>query len=155
MIDLGISILENAGFPPIFANLLSLSAPEKMIHRPYYIHPATAPVSAQLAWSFGRVVLIGDAAHGMPPFMAQGVNQGFEDAACISTLIAQLVQKNRLTEERAIADVLGQYENLRLPFMKFVQEATMNNTDWSQQQRDDYDQMIYGRTCDEMLNKSY
>jgi 2-polyprenyl-6-methoxyphenol hydroxylase-like FAD-dependent oxidoreductase len=82
----------------------------------------------------------------MPPFLAQGANQGFEDAACISPLIAQLVQENRLADDRAIADVFSQYEKSHLPVMKLVQEATMKNAHYSQQQWDDYEQTVYGRT---------
>ncbi|MEV5502013.1 NAD(P)/FAD-dependent oxidoreductase [Nonomuraea fuscirosea] len=41
-------------------------------------------------WGAGRCVLLGDAAHGMPPFMAQGTNQALEDVAtlvhCLATV---------------------------------------------------------------------
>jgi FAD-dependent urate hydroxylase len=34
-------------------------------------------------WGDGRCVLLGDAAHGMPPVMAQGTNQALEDVATL------------------------------------------------------------------------
>ncbi|MEV6158023.1 NAD(P)/FAD-dependent oxidoreductase [Nonomuraea sp. NPDC052129] len=34
-------------------------------------------------WGGGRCVLLGDAAHGMPPVMAQGTNQALEDVATL------------------------------------------------------------------------
>ncbi len=145
IINLGIECLENAGFPPVFANLLNLSNPEKLIHRPYYIHPANTPSTHQPVWSCGRVVLVGDAAHGMPPFMAQGANQGLEDAALISSLITKLIQDHCLDDEQAIARAFRKYEEVRVPFMIKIQEATMKNNHWSQQQWEQYSEMVYSR----------
>ena len=105
IINLGIECLENAGFPPVFANLLKLSNPEKLIHRPYYIHPANTPSTRQPVRSCGRVVLVGDAGHGMPPIMGQGANQGIEDAGIISSLINKLVQDKSLDGEPTNAKV--------------------------------------------------
>jgi 2-polyprenyl-6-methoxyphenol hydroxylase-like FAD-dependent oxidoreductase len=145
IISLGIEVLKKVGFPSIFSELLSLSDPQKLIHRPYHIHPANIPVNAQPIWSLGRVVLVGDAAHGMPPFVAQGANQGLEDAALISTLITKIVQENCLDDATAIANEFSKYEQIRRPFMEKIQEATMTNNHWSQQQWDEYCEMVFSR----------
>ena len=41
---------------------------------PHYRHPVPA------SWGTGRITVIGDAAHSMPPTRAQGANQALEDA---------------------------------------------------------------------------
>ncbi|MCA1561452.1 MAG: FAD-dependent monooxygenase [Chloroflexi bacterium] len=40
------------------------------------------------AWSRGRVVLVGDAAHPSMPHMGQGTSQAFEDAAVLAACLA-------------------------------------------------------------------
>ena len=55
-------------------------------------------------WGDGRVMLIGDAAHAMPPFMAQGGSLAIEDAEATAAIIAegQLEQAaTRLSAARA------------------------------------------------------
>ena len=39
-------------------------------------------------WTVGRIALLGDSAHPMFPFLAQGAGQAFEDAACLSECLA-------------------------------------------------------------------
>lgn len=43
-------------------------------------------------WQSGRVFLAGDAAHQTPPFMAQGLNQGFRDVANLAWKIGAVVK---------------------------------------------------------------
>jgi salicylate hydroxylase len=57
-------------------------------------------------WSFGPVTLLGDAAHPMFPFFAQGAAQSIEDAAVLARCLAQD------TEDPALA--LRRYEALRI-----------------------------------------
>ncbi len=41
------------------------------------------------SWTAGRVALLGDAAHPMPPFLAQGAAQAIEDAAALGRALAR------------------------------------------------------------------
>jgi 2-polyprenyl-6-methoxyphenol hydroxylase-like FAD-dependent oxidoreductase len=68
---------------------------------PWGIHPSNAELVRQARYTFrgrwttqwrrGRVVLAGDAAHQMPPFMGQGLNSGIRDAANLAWRVALLV----------------------------------------------------------------
>ena len=57
-------------------------------------------------WSVGRVTLLGDAAHPMLPFMAQGAAQALEDGVSLTTCLGKIGD---------VATAFAQYEKLRLP----------------------------------------
>jgi len=40
-------------------------------------------------WHRGRLVLVGDSAHAMPPFLGQGANQAVQDAVCLARWLRQ------------------------------------------------------------------
>jgi salicylate hydroxylase len=67
-------------------------------------------------WTEGRVALLGEAAHAMTPFLAQGACQGMEDA----WMLAQCVARHG---ERAIPAALAEYEQRRRPRTIKVQAA--------------------------------
>ncbi|WP_414550531.1 FAD-dependent oxidoreductase [Anabaena sp. CCY 0017] len=161
LLDLAMQQLEKAGYPDILQELVRLSPPANMQQRPYYIHHATISESkSQPTWSRGRVVLVGDAAHGMPPFMAQGVNQGFEDALAVTTLITQIAETNKwdngeamgYAPPEAIATAFEKYENLRRPMMKYIQEATLTRFPHSSDEAwHNYGEQVYHRNFDEII----
>ncbi|NEO47808.1 MAG: FAD-dependent monooxygenase [Moorea sp. SIO4A3] len=150
LIALALQELENANFPKALTQLVALSPPVNIQSRPYYIHRA----ETLSPWSSGRVVLVGDAAHGMPPFMAQGANQGLEDALVVATMIANIVQKNNLDNIQAIANAFLNYESLRRPLMEKIQQATLNRIPYNNKQAwQDYQQLVYCRNFDQLLEQ--
>lgn len=66
------------------------------------------------AWGAGPVTLLGDAAHAMPPFLAQGAAQAIEDAVVLA---------RQLEGTSDTAEALRRYEALRIPRTTRVQCA--------------------------------
>ena len=66
------------------------------------------------AWGDGRVTLLGDAAHAMPPFLAQGAAQAIEDAVVLAQCVSGASD---------IPAALRRYEGLRIPRTAKVQKA--------------------------------
>jgi 2-polyprenyl-6-methoxyphenol hydroxylase-like FAD-dependent oxidoreductase len=72
-----------------------------LLLKPWEIHPGNAELVRHALYTFrarwadewrsGRVVLAGDAAHQMPPFLGQGFNSGIRDAANLAWRLALLV----------------------------------------------------------------
>jgi salicylate hydroxylase len=63
---------------------LLIKAPVQWRARPLYHRPAVS------TFSLGRVALVGDAAHPMVPFLAQGAAQAIEDADALGRILAQV-----------------------------------------------------------------
>ena len=59
-----------------------------------------------------KVVLVGDAAHTINPLAGQGVNLGFQDAACLSEVISKAASEGHTL---GATSVLSDYEKVRRP----------------------------------------
>lgn len=71
-------------------------------------------------WTVGRVTLIGDAAHAMLPYMAQGAVQSIEDAAVLAKCL-------ELADAHDVAAALRRYEQTRKPRASRCQEGSRRN----------------------------
>ncbi|KAH8882060.1 FAD/NAD(P)-binding domain-containing protein [Thozetella sp. PMI_491] len=69
--------------------------------------------------SSGKFALIGDAAHAILPYLAQGAAQAFEDAGVLGGIFARRVDK------RQIPDALAVFEQVRKPRVAVVRERTL------------------------------
>ncbi|KAI1178248.1 hypothetical protein F4777DRAFT_595297 [Nemania sp. FL0916] len=67
----------------------------------------------------GQFLLIGDAAHAMLPFMAQGAAQAFEDAAMLGAIFGQLTSRAQIPSAVAIL------EELRKPRAERIKQAAI------------------------------
>ncbi len=70
----------------------------------------TLSLSLADRWCAPRVVLAGDAAHGVHPIAGQGLNLGLRDAAALAQVLAEARQRG---EDLAAPDVLARYERWR------------------------------------------
>ncbi|GAD97133.1 predicted protein [Paecilomyces variotii No. 5] len=100
----------------------------------------------------GRVVIMGDAAHAMPPSSGQGVNQAFEDGYALAHLLSSLSSKTKWTEGLdywhhlrqaridAILDMAHQTDILRLPKeeREFYEQRDGFDADKKMQNPEDY-----------------
>ncbi|KAJ2972112.1 hypothetical protein NQ176_g7341 [Zarea fungicola] len=81
---------------------------------PFY----TVPKMDRWHSATGKVVILGDAAHAIPPSAGQGANQGFEDAYSFGLLLATL------TENASWLDALNAWESYRMERMEEVLRLT-------------------------------
>jgi salicylate hydroxylase len=58
-------------------------------------------------WSFGRIVLLGDSAHPMLPFLGQGAAQALEDAGSLATCLNGV-------DSAGVSRALQRYQRLRI-----------------------------------------
>jgi salicylate hydroxylase len=71
-------------------------------------------------WSGRRITIVGDAAHPMLPFGAQGANQAIEDAVTLAACLRDAVRSG-------VPQALRRYEELRRPRTAYVQRAIQEN----------------------------
>jgi 2-polyprenyl-6-methoxyphenol hydroxylase-like FAD-dependent oxidoreductase len=72
-------------------------------------------------WSEGRVALLGDAAHPMTPYMAQGAATSIEDAAVLARCLASAHGED-------IEGAFARYESHRKPRTSVIQAISSANT---------------------------
>lgn len=68
-------------------------------------------------WRDGRILLAGDAAHQMPPFLAQGMVSGIRDARNIAWKLGMTLDGH--------VDVLDSYQREREPHVRFITEKAI------------------------------
>ena len=71
-------------------------------------------------WASGRVALLGDAAHAMLPFLAQGACQAIEDGAILARCLAG-------TDAAEVPGALRRYEAIRRPRASRAQAGSRQN----------------------------
>jgi salicylate hydroxylase/6-hydroxynicotinate 3-monooxygenase len=73
------------------------------------------------SWGEGRIVLLGDACHPMPPYIAQGAASAIEDAIVLSRCVAT-------TDRDGLANAFRLYERIRRARTARMQVTARQNT---------------------------
>jgi len=108
--------LSDASQPPIHRRSPRIEALLAAIGESWTPWPLYGVETAR--WHQGRIGIIGDAAHGMVPFQAQGAAMGIEDAAVLAPL---------LIHEADAATAFAKYAEIRQPRVRRVADiSTMN-----------------------------
>ncbi|MEP4805261.1 MAG: FAD-dependent monooxygenase, partial [Hyphomicrobiales bacterium] len=79
---------------------------------------ALCAIDPNLSWTKDRVALLGDAAHAMVPFMAQGAGMSIEDAWTLTHYVSRSSAKD-------LPDALSQYQKSRQDRVTKVWETSM------------------------------
>ncbi|HEX3972025.1 MAG TPA: FAD-dependent monooxygenase [Stellaceae bacterium] len=102
-----------AGFHPQITALLA-ACPE--VHKWALVQHDPLP-----RWTDGRIALLGDACHTMPPWMAQGAAQSIEDAAVLSRCLVGVPLDG-------VAAAFHRYETTRKDRTTKIQTVSVSNT---------------------------
>jgi salicylate hydroxylase len=81
---------------------------------------AKAPLRSELQMVAGRVALLGDAAHPMLPYLAQGAGMSIEDADSLGRQFSSLSEQDSRT-------ILSAYAQLRWRRNAWVQQRALLN----------------------------
>lgn len=106
------ALADFAGWHPTITGLIK-AAPEDALYRWALYDRAPLPT-----WTRGRVTLLGDAAHPMLPFLAQGAAMAVEDAWALA---------NAITRMDDVGAALRHYQDERLPRTARAQAGSRAN----------------------------
>jgi 2-polyprenyl-6-methoxyphenol hydroxylase-like FAD-dependent oxidoreductase len=81
---------DNEHFPDFVQNATSHIDPNKVNKWPFFIVPKLDKWASETR----RVLILGDAAHAIPPSAGQGINQAFEDVYILALLLSKVGQIN-------------------------------------------------------------
>ncbi|KAM0332015.1 hypothetical protein ACHAQA_002281 [Verticillium albo-atrum] len=85
-------------YPPFVARAVSNIPLDAINLWPFYIIPKLSSWTSD----HGRVVILGDAAHAIPPTAGQGVNQAFEDVYVFAKVLGQVHQNDSIRMQTAL-----------------------------------------------------
>lgn len=133
---------EELEYPPLI-NLIHAVCEEDVVPGvqvcyPQYVVPANEPMPFKLSsarklpknfwrpYARGRVFLVGDALHGCPPTLGQGVSMGCEDVCELIEMIAKSLKWEGAVDMEMLKSVESNYRHARLNRLSLVQRYSVN-----------------------------
>ncbi|KAF2236584.1 putative salicylate hydroxylase [Viridothelium virens] len=119
---------DEKAWPEMVQSALRNLKKEKLNVWAYYVIPKLARWTSEM----GRVVIVGDSSHAIPPTAGQGATQAFEDGASLATLVA------KLPEEANWSEALQWWQGMRQKRVDQVLDLTsrLNNARAPKEERD-------------------
>ncbi|KAF3909221.1 hypothetical protein ABW20_dc0103235 [Dactylellina cionopaga] len=123
----GIFTAEDSPWNEMVKKTVELSDPERFRFWPFYIHNVPEKFHSEK----GRVIMIGDAAHAMPPSGGQGGAMAFEDAETLAYSLAHMysTSKEETLGAPECLEVLGKWSEHRLRRIQAIQEMNKRMAD--------------------------
>ena len=101
-------------FPSIVQNAVREIPGEQLFIWPFYQIPRLERwTSSKTPGGFGRVVVLGDSAHALPPPAGQGVNQAFEDVYTIAGVLGRLLASEPSPSNKKLEQALWEWQSFR------------------------------------------
>ncbi|KAH6888476.1 hypothetical protein B0T10DRAFT_548936 [Thelonectria olida] len=97
-------------FRPIVGNATTSISTDKINIWPFYLLPKLDTWASDKQ---ARVLILGDAAHAMPPTAGQGVNQAFEDVYILAGVLGKLRGTSQLDDAAKVKTSLKNWQNIR------------------------------------------
>jgi 2-polyprenyl-6-methoxyphenol hydroxylase-like FAD-dependent oxidoreductase len=98
---------DNDEFPEFVRNAVSRIDPAKVNKWPFFVVPKLDNWASESR----RVVILGDAAHAIPPSAGQGINQAFEDVYMLALILGE---RERIKDVRAALSFWQEYRQARV-----------------------------------------
>lgn len=131
---------DKSSWPSLVQSALGAVPKETLSIWPYYTVPKLPCWSSSSHCN--RVIILGDAAHAIPPTAGQGASQAFEDAFSLALLLSKLLSSQLATSDLAAA--LGIWQTYRQERIDRVIALTLklNNTRLPKGERENLDQKM-------------
>ncbi|KAL2817931.1 hypothetical protein BDW59DRAFT_182018 [Aspergillus cavernicola] len=138
-------------FPEIVQNAVSSIEPETINLWPFYAVPKLETWSSE----FSRVIILGDAAHAIPPTAGQGINQAFEDVYTFALVVARcpgeglgsglkIWQAGRQERVDRVLELNAQIDKRRLPKLPGSEEEQSVPFDLEWLYKPEFGEMVEG-----------